>query len=389
MKKIIISFFLAQLLSYIVYAQKDGANGSMMNFGVGSLPLIGDVETRSITAENPTGEKGKGAMAVPDVNNPNLPFAKWSENLGQGWKVSPFLKPKCGETVTLMDVDGPGIIQHIWITCGGNFKGLGRACILRFYWDNEKEPSIEVPITDFFAVGHDEFAKVNSAMVVVNPVSSLNCWWPMPFRKHAKITFTNEGDKQIDVLPYQITYALTDVPENATYFHAQWRKSVIDTKNPDYTILDNVKGKGKYVGTFLAWTQLHSGWWGEGEVKFYMDGDKKFPTICGTGTEDYFCATYGFPEVFSTAYSGNTLDSRNSGEVFQGPRKWSLYRWHVLDPIFFKKDLKVTIQSLGWNIDGQHLMPLDDDIASTAFWYQVEPHYPFPKLPELKDRWPR
>ena len=357
-----------------------------MQFGMGSLPILHDAETRSITPENPTGEKGKGGMAIPDTSNPDLPFARSAMHLGQGWKVSPFIKPKAGETVVIMDVDGPGIIQHIWMVTEKQWQGNGRACILRFYWDNEKEPSVEVPMTDFFAVGHDMFAKVNSLPVIVNPHSSLNCYWPMPFRKHAKITFTNDLDRSLGLLTYQITYAATEVPENTGYFHAQWRKGVVDPSHPDYTILDNVQGKGKYIGTFLAWTQLHSGWFGEGEVKFYIDGDKKFPTICGTGTEDYFGGSWGFPEVYTTAYVGNTLDKQEGN----GPRKWSLYRWHIMDPILFKKDLKVTVQALGWykGTPGG-FRPLADEIASVAYWYQLEPHSAYLELPELRERWPR
>jgi hypothetical protein len=210
----------------------------------------------------------------------------------------------------------------------------------------------------------------------------------MPFRKHVKITFTNDGDKDLGLLTYQISYAKGDVPANTGYFHAQWRKATVDPAHPDYVILDNVKGKGKYVGTFLAWTQLHSGWFGEGEVKFFIDGDGKFPTICGTGTEDYFCGSYGFPETYSTAYVGNTLDNKSATDG--GPRKWSLYRWHIMDPIAFKKDLRMTIQALGWyNGKPGGYRPLADDIASVAYWYQVEPHHQFPALPEVKGRWPR
>ena len=360
----------------------------MLNFGLGNLPYMADIETRMVSPENPTGEKGKGGMAIPDPENPDLPFSKAAQHLGQGWKVSPFIKVKAGETVTIMDVDGPGLIQHIWMATQTTWMGNGRACILRFYWDDEKDPSIEVPLTDFFAIGHDLFAKVNSLAVIVNPKSALNCYWPMPFRKHARITFTNDGDNELGLLTYQITYAKVDIPDNAGYFHAQWRKSTVDPSNPDYVILDNVKGSGKYVGTFLAWTQLYSGWFGEGEVKFYLDGDDKFPTICGTGTEDYFGGSYGFPEVYSTAYVGNTLNNEESRDG--GPRKWSLYRWHIMDPIFFKDNLKVTIQALGWyNGKPEGYRPLADDVASVAYWYQAEPHAKFPHLPEVKDRWPR
>jgi hypothetical protein len=255
---------------------------------------------------------------------------------------------------------------------------------MRFYWDGETTPSIEVPAPDFFAVGHELFARVNSLPVIVNPSNAMNCYWPMPFRKHARITFTNDDNRDLELLAFQITYNETSIADNAGYFHAQWRRAVTDRKNPDYTIVDNIRGKGRYVGTFLAWTQLSDGWFGEGEIKFFMDGDKKFPTICGTGTEDYFCGSYGFPEIFTTAYSGNTLKKNNA----DGPTKWSLYRWHIMDPICFDQDLKVTIQALGW-WPNQKYQPLADDIASVAYWYQTEPHATFPAFPELKERWPR
>ena len=354
------------------------------NFGLGTLPLLTRIRTRSVSAENPTGEKGKGGMAIPDPGNPALPHSGAASDLGQGWKVNPFYRAKTGENVTLMNVEGPGIIQHIWITTETDWSGNGRACILRFYWDKEETPSVEVPLTDFFAVGHDIFAPVNSLAVITNPKSALNCYWPMPFRKHARITFTNESSKDIEILAFQITYAETEIPEEAGYFHAQWRRAVTDRKNPDYIILDGVEGMGRYVGTFLAWTQLSDGWFGEGEIKFYLDGDGKFPTICGTGTEDYFCGSYEFPEVYSTAYAGSTL--KHPGH--DGPPKWSLYRWHIMDPICFQYDLRVTIQALGW-WPNKKFQPLADDIASVAYWYQKEPHIQFPPLPELEKRWPR
>ena len=355
-----------------------------VEFGLGSLPLLTDERTRSVCAENPTGEKGKGGMAIPKPNDPKLPFAGAALDLGQGWKVNPFIKPRAGETAVLMDVDGPGIIQHIWMATETAWQGNGRGCVLRFYWDGEPTPSVEVPMTDFFAVGHEMFAPVNSLAVIVNPTAALNCYWPMPFRKHAKVTFTNELSRDLSLLAYQITYAETPIPDEAGYFHAQWRRAVTDRSNPDYTIVDGIKGKGRYVGTFLAWTQLSDGWFGEGEIKFYMDGDKDFPTICGTGTEDYFCGSYGFPQVYTTAYVGNVLRRPNQ----DGPPKWSLYRWHIMDPICFQQDLRVTIQALGWWPNGR-FQPLADDIASVAYWYQAEPHAAFPAFPPLSERWPR
>ena len=183
-------------------------------------------------------------MAVPDPDDPELAYSAPAARLGQGWKVRPFVKPKAGETLTLMDVDGPGIIQHIWMATDTSWAGNGRACVLRFYWDDETTPSIEVPMTDFFAVGHDLFAPVNSLAVIVNPQSALNCYWPMPFRRHARVTFTNESDKDVRLLAFQITYAEAEVPDDAGYFHAQWRRAVTDRANPDYVIVDRIKGQG-------------------------------------------------------------------------------------------------------------------------------------------------
>ena len=204
------------------------------DFGLANLPFLTDAQTRSVSAENPTGEKGRGGMAIPNAADPRLPFSKAASDLGQGWKVNPFLKPKAHETVTLMDVDGPGMIQHIWMATEKDWRGNGRASVLRFYWDGEDTPSVEVPMTDFFAVGHDLFAPVNSLAVIVNAKAALNCYWPMPFRKHAKVTFTNDSDKDLTLLAYQITYAATKVPESVGYFHAQWRRSMSSRANPSH-----------------------------------------------------------------------------------------------------------------------------------------------------------
>lgn len=344
--------------------------------GLGALPYLTAARSRSVCAENPTGGKGQGGMAVPNRADPSPPAAaRAADDLGQGWKVRPFLRVNKGQTATLMDVDGPGIIQHIWMV-----EGLSRAHVLRFYWDGEDTPSIEVPAPDFFAVGHGKFAPVNSLAVVVNPKNALNCYWPMPFHKHVRVTFTNESpDQDLELLAYQIDYVETAVAANAATFHAQFRRARTDQQNP-YVILDGVRGQGRYVGTFLAWTQLSKGWFGEGEIKFFLDGDKEFPTICGTGTEDYFCGSYGFPQAFSGPYAGTTLPADENANP---PSFWSLYRWHVMDPICYDKDVRVTIQALGW---GQKYRKLSDDIASVAYWYQVAPHAPFPPLPALQDR---
>lgn len=345
--------------------------------GLGSLPLLGRGRTRSISAENPTGEKGKGGMAIPHPTEPKpAASARAADDLGQGWKVRPFIRLNARETAVLMDVAGPGIIQHIWMV-----EGLNRGLVLRFYWDGEATPSVEAPAPDFFALGHGRFALVNSLPVVVDPANALNCFWPMPFRTHARITLSNETAEDVQLVAYQITYVETEVPAAAGTFHAQYRRASTAVRNP-YVILDGVKGRGRYVGTFLAWTQMEKGWFGEGEIKFYLDGDTRFPTICGTGTEDYFLGSYGFPKPFTTAYSGTVLPTTDGAEP---PNFWSLYRWHIQDPINFAEDLRVTIQALGWGTDGKY-KKLADDIASVAYWYQAEPHAPFPKLPPLAER---
>lgn len=371
-------------------AYPDPVEAHWCNPGLGTLPVLVQAESRQVSPENPTGGKGMGARAIPNPKDPHLPFSAAAEDLGQGWKVSPFVKPQAGEPLTIMDVEGPGIIEHIWIATEGSWEGNGRACVLRFYWDHEESPSIEVPLTDFLAVGNDRFAPVNSLAVIVNHASALNCYWPMPFLRHARITFTNELSRPLNLLTYQIDYVKAEVPPQVGYFHAQWRRATTKRSYPEYTILDGVGGSGRYVGTFLAWTQLSDGWFGEGEVKFFIDGDKQFPTICGTGTEYYFGGSYGFPEIFSTAYTGNTLKREDNtlDKQFPGPRKWSLYRWHIMDPINFSHDLRVEIQALGWWPNGRY-QPLADDIASVAYWYQQEPHAPFPKFPPLEARWPR
>ena len=193
-------------------------------------------------------------------------------------------------------------------------------------------------------------------------------------------------------LYYQVDYTLTDIPANAAYFHAQFRRTASVPYKTDYTIIDNIKGKGQYVGTYMAYGAKDNGWWGEGEIKFFMDDDK-FPTICGTGTEDYFCGSYDFAtrikkdgaEVsdytpFCTPYAGLPQVIRGDGH-FQVMQRFGLYRWHIADPIRFEKNMRVTIQDIGWRKDGRYL-PLQDDIATVAFWYQTEPHNPFPSLPE-------
>jgi len=353
-----------------------GAEFNGLNMNMGNLYRLSDAKTRSISPENFTGEKGKGGMATEGTGK------NAARDLGQGWKVSPSIDVKAKSTFTLAEIEGPGAIQHIWLTPTGNL----RYSILRMYWDEEENPSVECPIGDFFACGWGQYAQINSLAVCVNPGSAFNCYWVMPFRKKCKITLENLDENDMR-LYYQIDYTLTEVPEDAAYFHAQFRRVNPLPYKEVYTILDGVKGQGHYVGTYMCWGVNNNGWWGEGEIKFFLDGDTDFPTICGTGTEDYFCGSYNFEnkaegqyQEFSTPYTGLAQVIRPDG-VYKSQQRFGLYRWHIMDPIRFQEDLRVTIQALGWRSGGRYL-PLQDDIASVAYWYQTEPHAKFPTLPD-------
>jgi len=345
------------------------------SFGMAGLPLLSDAETRSISAENPKGERGAGATAA--------------NHLGVGWKGRPCITLSKDQTAVLADVAGPGVIQHIWFTVGDHGpRGhtVLRDLVLRCRWDGEDKPSVEVPLGDFFANGHAMRCDISSLPVAVNPSGGMNSYWPMPFAKSAQLSVTNEHGDDIGGFFYQITYSLTDLPKEAARFHAQWRRENTVTYHKEYTIIEGVKGQGHYVGTYLAWTQLSSGWWGEGEVKFYVDGDGPHPTICGTGTEDYVGGAWCFADrTYSKAFLGYPLRHAEPGQII----KHGLYRWHVPDPIRFKSDLKVTIQDLGFTPQPTGYEPLTDDISSVAYWYQREPHAPFPPLPPARARWPR
>jgi hypothetical protein len=364
---------LAALLAASPLAAQPASDG--LNLGLGNLSRLSRAKTRSISPESLTGEKGRAGMAREGTG------AEAARALGQGWKVSPSVRIKPKATFTMADVAGQGAIQHIWMTPTGPWRYL----ILRFYWDGETTPSVEVPAGDFFASGWGGYAQISSLAVCVNPGSAFNSYWEMPFRKSFRVTAENLGDDEM-TLYYQIDYTLTEVPADAGFFHAQFRRvNPVPEKEP-YTILDGVRGMGHYVGTYLAWGVHSNGWWGEGEIKFYLDGDREFPTVCGTGTEDYFGGSYNFEnqtthryQEFTNPYSGLSQVIRPDG-LYASQQRFSLYRWHIMDPVRFESDLRVTIQDLGWRSDGRYQL-LRDDIASVAYWYQAEPHAPFPALP--------
>ncbi len=358
-------------------------NFNGLNMSLGNISKLSNAKTRSITAENVYGEKGKGGMA--EVGDTPQPITEkigqiWENNkcardLGKKWKVRPCISLEKESVTTIMDVDGPACIQHIWITVDNKrFRDL----IIRIYWDGEETPSVEVPVGDFFCNGFNTRANVLAIPINVNPSGGLNSYFPMPFRKHAKITVENRAPEIVNGFFYAINYTLTEIPEDEAYFHAQFRRTNPLPFKDDYTIVDDIKGKGHFVGTYMAWQQNNTGWWGEGEIKIFMDGDDEFPTICGTGTEDYFGGAWCFADTYSAPYMGYPLGVK--GEPRQGDRH-GLYRFHILDPIRFEKDLKVDMQAIGWRHEGRYL-PLQDDISSVAYWYQAEPHNSFPELPD-------
>ena len=361
-----------------------------------SLSRLRHERSRSINWENRTGEKG-AACTAPGA-------------LGRSRKGSPCIeKIAPGETVTLADIRGPGEIRHIWATVTettprGRF--VLRDLILRIYWDDEEAPSVECPLGDFFLNGFARGYAVNSLLVCVNPKNGMNAYFPMPFRRRARITMENQHAGEIPSFFYQIDYCLCDsVPEEALYFHAHWRRQSLTQRAQDYVLLRDVRGRGHYLGTFLAISTLERYWWGEGEFKFYIDGDREYPTVCSTGTEDYFGGAWSFgrredrsgrpmeEETFSALFSGYPFYARedNFDNAFFNrdcPPMRSLYRWHVMDPIVFAKDLRVELQQIGMN-DRKEFFERCDDVSSVVYWYQEEPHTPFPPLPACSERWPR
>lgn len=352
-----------------------------LGMSLGNLSRLSDAKTRSICPENFSGEKGGACRATEGTG------AWAARDLGKGWKVSPSIHIEPGETALLADIEGPGAIQHIWMTPTGNW----RFSILRFYWDDEETPSVECPVGDFFGCGWGEFAQLTSAPVCVNPGSAFNCYWEMPFRKRCRITMENIADERM-TLYYQVDYTLTEVPEDCAYFHAQFRRTNPIPWKSDYTVIDGVQGKGHFVGMYLAWGMNNNGWWGEGEVKFYLDGDETYPTIASTGLEDYFGGSYNFDPTpkhdqayvtYTTPYAGFHQVIRPSSD-YQTQFRMGMYRFHVMDPVRFEQALRIDVQALGWGYNGRWLH-VQDDVASVAYWYQTLPAAAFPPLPE-RDR---
>ncbi|MGQ7787287.1 glycoside hydrolase family 172 protein [Nesterenkonia sp. K-15-9-6] len=352
-----------------------------------------EAKSRSITAENPQGAPKGGAHQA--------------SRLGPGRKGRPCIALAEGETAVLADIDGPGVIRHMWFTLPRQTEAgpfVLRDLVLRITWDDAPVAAVEVPFGDFFATGFAEPSTMNSAAVVVAPTGGFNWYLPMPFSRSARIEVVNQHEGPVPGFFYQIDYSLEALPADHGYFHAQWRRSNATTvPGEDHVILDGVKGSGSYVGTFIGVTALSRFWWGEGEVKFYLDGDETHPTICGTGLEDYVGGAWGFQsylgvdpvprsQMFTSAYLGYHQRivedaTKSSPYDITMPPSHGMYRWHLPDPVRFHDELRVTLQQIGDR--GHRLFERVDDVCSTAYWYQNEPSGVAVSLPPALERAPR
>ena len=333
------------------------------------------VATRTISAENVTGARNEGARAVPDLTDPGLPHSRMAIDLGAGFKVRPFGWCHAGDTLTLADISGAGVIKHLWIASNVPDMSTLR---LQAHWDGEGEAAIDVTLADFFCLGGPgQGNTVDSMPIVVGPVRGCTSFWPMPFATGALLRIINEGDVDAEVIAYYVTYAPADADEfGGSRFHA---RTVVGRPDPTTSEFDiaRIDGAGNYVGTSMNWRALTPRWWGEGEVKTYL-GIDEFPTMVATGTEDYFGGAWGFgrdanmvpgsPHVerpFSTWYAGAPFLHTNEGY----PREIVLYRWHLADPIGVDDGIRVAVQCLGQGQDGRYEVRADD-LRATGYWYQ-------------------
>lgn len=304
----------------------------------------------------------------------------WQNGNGDARPIAP------GQTLTLADLKGPGRITHIWFTIASNERFYGRKLVLRMYWDGERTPSVDVPVNDFFSQGHGLDMNVNSLPFRVTADGrARNCYFVMPFRKSARITMTNEGDEPCHALYWYIDWQkVKRLPARTATFHAQYRQQFPCVKGEDYTILEAV-GEGHFVGCMLSIRQRTDSWWGEGDDFFYIDGEE-VPSLKGTGTEDYFCDAWGLRQQDGLFYGAPLVEGMLTGD------RTTAYRFHIPDPVPFKKSLRMTIEHKGvkflegGQIDG--FAERFDDYSSVAYWYQLEPHAPFPMLPKVSERLP-
>ena len=322
-------------------------NGLGMNMG--NLSRLSNAQTRSISPENFTGEKGKGGMST---DGPALKNAQRA-GLGQGWKIS-LHNNSAGRDGSSRRHKGMGAIQHIWMTLAGYY----RFAILRMYWDDSEKPSVECPVGDFFCDPQPgDFRQLTSLAVCVNPGSAINCYWEMPFRKRAYITIENISDKEMTLF-YQIDYCLTEVPDDCAYFHAQFRRVNPLPYKEVYTILDNVRGKGHYVGTYMFWASTTTGLVGRGRNQVLpLTATRNSPPSAAQAQRTISAAPTlrGEQPVRRVPHPTRVCTRSKARRSEHYPAEASMYRWHIADPIRFEKDIKVTIQALGWRKGGAYL----------------------------------
>jgi hypothetical protein len=293
-----------------------------------------------------------------------------------------------GETLTLLDEAGPGEISHVWITIASDEKFHLKKMVLRMYWDGETSPSVEAPVGDFFGLGLGEYHLYQSTPLSVGGDKALNCFFPMPFQKHARVTLTNEGKERAGAVYWNIDMRAykSALPADSFYFHAEYRqatpnavllvnKTNLDGK--DNYVWMETNGRGHFAGVTMSVIENQDGWWGEGDDMFFVDGEKR-PSINGTGSEDYFLGAWDFGgKPFAYGLFGAPI----VGAELQGGR-WSVYRFHLDSPIPFTKSLRATIEH-------GHANDRGDNFYSVAYWYQSEPHGTFPALPNVEARIPR
>jgi hypothetical protein len=291
-----------------------------------------------------------------------------------------------GATLTLAELNGPGVVVHFWCTIGHPAPFYSRLMTLRVYWDGEEKPSVEAPIGDFFGIGHGVDKSFTSLPIrVTSDGRARNCYWPMPFRKSARITVTNESDLPCGAFYYYVDWQKhPSLPEETAYFHAMYRQEHPCVMGRNYLLAD-IEGRGHYVGTIQSVYHVWPGWYGEGDDFFFIDGEKE-PRLTGTGTEDYFCNAWGFQQQ-DGPYYGTPL-----WEGYETGNRGTAYRFHIPDPVVFSKSLRAEIEHKGSQTfpDGKTdgFIERDDLMSSVALWYQIEPHKRWPDLPAGKDRLP-
>ncbi len=318
------------------------------------------VQSRSISFENPTGAPGQGGRAASSLG------------IGRKGAASRSIQPN--ETVGLCDIEGPGMIRHYWMTTSNVPKSL-RSVVVRAYWEGQTHPSIECPLGDFMGFAHAKVTAYQSAVHSVGTNRGMNLWLQMPFTKRARITFSNEGDKPVTLF-YQIDYTLGDkFPDDVGRLHVLFRRENPTTPKQDFELLPQRRGAGRFIGSVVGIRAMADGWWGEGEIKMYFDGDTEFPSYCGTGTEDYAGLGWGVQPT-PYLYNGCNLDENNF---------YSIYRWYLPDPIYWRKEARIAIQQIGYK-KGSGLINRSDDWSCATFWYEQTPSAPLPPMSDLVAR---